>query len=337
MSKYKIEKSSMKFKYIFFAMWSIAVFFVGLYGRSYLLENRSFAASKEDRQSGYKFINPLLECNDNLSFPELRSFDSTLRSQIQQIKKDGEADSVSLYFRDLNNGPWIGIGENEDFWPASLLKLPLMIAYLKKSETEPDLLNKKISYSGKSISKVHEYQKDTPKEDQLKLGESYSVRDLLRKMIIYSDNNAWDALVLNINIDYLKNVFVDLGVEPKYLEDDSSISVKDYASFFRILFNSSYLNRTDSEMALSYLSRTIFDSGLRADIPKNIAISHKFGIHDEDGTDQSQLHDCGIIYYPQKPYLLCIMTEGKNIDNLAGVIQDLSMTVYQNIAKQSTH
>jgi len=27
-----------------------------------------------------------------------------------------------------------------------------------------------------------------------------------------------------------------------------------------------------------------------------------------------QLHDCGIVYYPETPYLLCVMTKGWNFE-----------------------
>lgn len=47
-----------------------------------------------------------------------------------------------------------------------------------------------------------------------------------------------------------------------------------------------------------------------------------------------ELHDCGIIYYPERPYLLCVMTEGNDLNELAGVIQNISKTVYEWTAKR---
>jgi hypothetical protein len=40
--------------------------------------------------------------------------------------------------------------------------------------------------------------------------------------------------------------------------------VIDYASFFRVLFNASYLNRKDSEKALALLTKVAFRDGLIA-------------------------------------------------------------------------
>ncbi|MCX6719655.1 MAG: serine hydrolase [Candidatus Staskawiczbacteria bacterium] len=58
------------------------------------------------------------------------------------------------------------------------------------------------------------------------------------------------------------------------------------------------------------LSKTTFNDGLVAGVPKGTTVSHKFGMYatskDENITDL-ELHDCGIIYYKTTPYLLCVV------------------------------
>ena len=49
---------------------------------------------------------------------------------------------------------------------------------------------------------------------------------------------------------------------------------------------------------------------------------------------ERQLHDCGIVYYSNHPYLLCVMTKDKTIENLADAIKDISHLVYEEINKQ---
>jgi hypothetical protein len=58
-------------------------------------------------------------------------------------------------------------------------------------------------------------------------------------------------------------VYTELGVPlPKNNDNPNEefISVKDYASFFRILYNASYLNREYSETALKLLSETLYNN-----------------------------------------------------------------------------
>jgi len=40
-----------------------------------------------------------------------------------------------------------------------------------------------------------------------------------------------------------------------------------------------------------------------------------------------QLHDCGIVYSAQRPYFLCVMTRGSDVQRLAGVIAQASRFV----------
>ncbi len=49
-----------------------------------------------------------------------------------------------------------------------------------------------------------------------------------------------------------------------------------------------------------------------------------------------QLHDCGIVYYPEHPYVLCLMTRGYNWDKLKEVLHQASNIVYQAVEQQYT-
>ena len=78
-----------------------------------------------------------------------------------------------------------------------------------------------------------------------------------------------------------------------------------------------------SEKALGLLQKSEFHKGLVAGVPSGTIVAHKFGERDGLTIGEKQLHDCGIIYYPGNPYLLCVMTRGDNFDELAGVVFDV--------------
>ncbi len=88
-----------------------------------------------------------------------------------------------------------------------------------------------------------------------------------------------------------------------------------------------------SSRALELLTKTAFNDGLRAGVPENIEVAHKFGERILPNNIQ-QLHDCGIVYIPNKPYLLCIMTRGKDMHTLQGVIEEISSSVYAEVNPQ---
>ena len=299
-----------------------------------LIPSPSSKSFKEIRnQQNYKFINPLLECEES-NFSNDKNLNQ-LKSQInflvdQQIESK-QINFASVYYRDLNNGPWFGIREKEYFSPASLIKVPLLMAYYKLAEKQPEKLKEEIV---NNLEFDPTAQNIEPQEI-LEINKNYTVDELLNRMIIYSDNNAYKLLITHIDNNLVFKVYEELGVDiSKALNDPSGniITVKDYASFFRILFNSSYLEKEYSEKALELLSKSVYNDGLVKDLPPNTVVAHKFGERHYNQTNEYQLHDCGIIYSPKKPYLLCIMTRGQSFAPLSRVINQISKTIYDNIS-----
>jgi beta-lactamase class A len=284
----------------------------------------------ESREGGYKFINPLLEC-DNFNKSKLSTYvrlEEELNAYVAQSLSEKKSTHISVYFRDLNNGPWIGIKENEIYSPASLLKVPIMVAVLKRAEMDIGFLSRKIDYTELLDVNYVPNIKDTI----LKIGESYTVEELTYRMIKYSDNEAKTLLVNLLGDELLYKVSSDLGVNLRGMDlSKDNLSVKRYSSFFRILYNATYLSKEMSEIGLEMLSHTKFDIGIPAGLPKGIVVAHKFGERGFADNNTKQLHDCGIVYFPGSPYLLCVMTRGTDFNQLAAIISDISSIVYSRV------
>lgn len=292
-------------------------------------KNDSFRSLTNDR----KFTNPLLDCEPNFFYIN-SNMEKIITEKSSYYKKKPSIEQVSVYFRHLNNGSWYGINEKEKFIPASLNKVPLMIASFKLSEENPEILNYKFSFdevagSFKKIDNIDSFDK---KE------KIFSFYDVIEYMIRYSHNETAGFLIDLLNsVDqkFVDKVFLDLGMQPPSSNELHQVTTKDYASFFRVLYNSTYINNKNSEMALFFLSETEFKDGLVKGIDENIIISHKFGQISEGKL--FQLHDCGIIYYPENNYVLCVMVKGYDINQMANVIQDISKAVYEEVKTQITN
>lgn len=291
---------------------------------------------KPVREAGYKYINPLLECEGAEDiYKELTPFKAKIDGYVNQIADSNPGYFISMYFRDLNNGPWFGINEKEYFYPASLLKVPLMMAYFKQAETQPDLLTKTFSLSPNDRERLSFIRQNIKPGSELELNKPYSVSELISRMIIYSDNESYYLLLNNLNIGLLNKVYGDFGLEFKALVNpDPQIMVKTYAGFFRILYNASYLNKEYSEKALEILSQSQFKDGLVAGIPANTIVAHKFGER-VYGEEESQFHDCGIVYYPNHPYLICVMTRGMGLKKSEEILSQISQIVYSEVENQN--
>ncbi len=288
------------------------------------------------KRGDYSFISPLVECDVNLitQGSNLNSLQDAVEDFIKWKVDLEEITHASVYFRDLNNGPWFGINENDRFSPSSLIKVPLMIAYFKETERDPALLSQRVLISEKSDG---EMEQNYLPEVSLTKGERVTIEELINHMIIYSDNYAYDLLLNHIDSTLVFSVYSDFDINMKLANQTDPygniISVKDYASFFRILYNSSYLDNTMSERTLSILSKSTFKKGIVAGVPSKVTVAHKFGERNYELKGEKQLHDCGIVYVPNRPYLICIMTRGKEFSKLEKTIAGISKIVYEGVTK----
>src|SRR5450756_1800229 len=98
---------------------------------------------------------------------------------------------VHYFTRGLRLGPTFGINALENYAPASLLKLPLALAYLSLADTYPGLLEKKIGYTGTTTSPL---EQTFPPAVSIESGHFYSIRDMIFNMLVYSDNKSYTVL-----------------------------------------------------------------------------------------------------------------------------------------------
>ncbi|TBR22143.1 serine hydrolase [bacterium] len=199
---------------------------------------------------------------------------------------------------------------------------------LKQAESDPSLLSRRL---------LVDLPPDRtplliPADARVEAGKVYTVEELLELVVAHSDNVALDALyTLQLRPVY-DRVFADLGLSaPPPAAPEARMRVKDYATFFRILYNASYLTREMSEKALGILARSSFRQGLPSGVPAGVPVAHKFGERTSDGGPELQLHDCGIVYHPKTPYVLCVMTRGPKLVGLLSTIRRASALAYAEV------
>lgn len=330
---YKNQPNKFKTNFLYYIFVAVGSMIVGYFAYPKINHKIVTGVTHPIREStyDYTYISPLLAYETQSEVTEQSKILSAKINKYISQNKDGE-DKISVYYRDLNTGDWVGINDNDKYSPASMLKVIIMIGYLKRAENNPSLLSNKFTYT-LDFKKVLD-DKPFDSQTELKVGVSYKVNYLLDRMIIDSDNGAKDLLLSNIDDDFLNSVYTDLGLRGPDMTTEYLISPRDYSLFFRVLYNATYLNREMSELALATLSRAIYANGIRAKVPENIKIAHKFGEHVENegnSIKSVELHDCGIVYDPGKPYFLCIMTHGQEVSILEKYIQNISDIVFTQV------
>lgn len=284
---------------------------------------------------------PLLLCDEPADVGgELTNVRTSLQREIDAAKAAGRASHVSVYLRDLDRGRWFEIEAETRYRPASLLKVPLLIAWLQQAQHEPGLLERQLRWDPPRELQLHD---DPNMPGALEVGKSYKVRDLLEKMIIWSRNDAKFLLAAFIDPHKVDETYLALGVPPIYPHPDTpgpseeiTLNVGQMGRFFRLLYNASWLDRAQSDLALEMMTHTEFHDGLTAGLPPGTKFSHKFGIRIARAADEvpappseaEQLHDCGIVYAPNSPYLLCVMTKGRDHSGLVKVLKRVSAATW---------
>jgi len=285
--------------------------------------NNSTAENPQNTASP-DFTNPIIACRGPIL--EIRPFKNQIKEIVDEIIGRGEANNISIAFRSLNNGYAFGINSEQKFRPASLLKVPTMIAYLKLAEDSPAILDRKILFA-----KSQQIGIPNNIPNPMIVGQSYTIRELIERMIENSDNDAAMLLLKGIDDKEVEKTYAvfDLNV-PKMLRPDQDFSsVSDFVRIFRILYNASYLNKEMSDYALNMLSKVYFADGIVGGVGNGTPVAHKYGEWYFNGV--YQLHDCGIVYVQGNPYIVAIMTKGIELKKLSGVIRRISNVIYSHV------
>jgi beta-lactamase class A len=112
------------------------------------------------------------------------------------------------------------------------------------------------------------------------------------------------------------------------------MSSRDISVFLKTLYNSTILTPPYSELALKLMSESTFNDGIRQGVPTDVVIAHKFG---EAGTPEDiQLHEAAIVYAPDHPYLISVMTRGTDMTAQKALIAQLSASAYNLLVATGT-
>ena len=113
------------------------------------------------------------------------------------------------------------------------------------------------------------------------------------------------------------------------------ITAKTYSNFFSVIYNAGYVSIKSSEYAASLLTESAFKEGLVKLLPTELKVAHKFG---EWGNGyEKELHETGIVYMNDSPYLVTIMTSGNDWNNLSNVISKVSKIIYDKMSANGRH
>lgn len=232
----------------------------------------------------------------------------------------------SFYFEYLPSGTSIRNGSDDVLVAASLIKVPLAMNLFKAAELGRINLDEQVT--------LKESDLDSAYGELWKKGVGYTItlRDASKLMLEDSDNTATRLIAEKIKgvLKEDEQSFKQLDIDQTLQNGQAVINAKSYSSVLRSLYLSSYLTKDNSQEILKYLAGSTENRRLTKYLPKDVVVAHKNGVYNSTKFSES---DCGIVYIPQRPYMICAMI-GLPDKDASEIIAKVSKQVYDFVTSQ---
>ncbi len=244
------------------------------------------------------------------------NFSTKLSTELKNyIKKSGG--TVTLQYKDLTTGVVFQINGKTSGRAASTIKLPLAIYIMEQASQGKIDLNKKLKY------KSYHYYGGSGIIQKKKVGTSFTIRELVKYAMIYSDNIAFIMLKEYVGQDKFIKYMKSLGGQYAYPNGSNLTSANDLTIYANKLYQFSAKSSYGKEL-VGYLKKTVYNTTIPRGI-KGVSIAHKVGMIPAD-----RIYNDVAIVYDKKPFVLAIMTKNISYEKSQKVIADLAGIVYKH-------
>jgi len=208
-----------------------------------------------------------------------------------------------------------GSKEEKVFPAASLMKLPVMIAYFR--QVEAGELNSWTRYVLRNEDKVG----GAGTLINQSAGTFWTNDQLVNLMGQYSDNTAFAVIRNRVGEEKINQTIKDLKMEKTSLEEFETTPL-DIARLFKAVFDEGVINKKHRQAFLDSLTETIFEERIPKGMPEEIKVAHKIG------TDTGTYSDGGIVFSID-PFILVVMSKNAAQGKAETLIADFASLVYE--------
>lgn len=237
----------------------------------------------------------------------------------QELNAIATGRDVSVYFEFLNTGTNLRIND-VPFYPGSLMKVPIAMAVMEKIDSGEWKMSDQLILTDADKNPAYGTMYLLP------TGTVFTVQQLLNDLLVQSDDTARDIFVRNLGDQNIENVLDYLGLQDVF-NTQNEVSAQRYSNFWNALYTASYLSPQSSQELLEIMNQPDGQDLLRQGIPANIAFAHKFGVYNDVYSDS------GIVYAPNRPYILTVMVQSSSTAEVQETMQDISRDVYDFVTQ----
>jgi beta-lactamase class A len=270
------------------------------------------------------------------------------KAKIEELIKASGAETVGVAFYDLASGEEFLINGDESFHAASTMKVPVMMELYRQARAKKFSLDDRIPIKNDfvSIADGSRYAISVTDDSEptfyKRIGETETIRELMRLMIVMSSNLATNILIERVGAENVmelmremgaRNIQVRRGVEDtKAFERkmNNTTTARDLMVIMRRIAERRAVSAKASDEMIQVMLAQHFNEGIPAGVAKDAKVAHK------TGSITKINHDAAIIFMPgRKPYVLVVLTRGLADEKRAHkLIADISRLIYENVAKR---
>jgi len=132
--------------------------------------------------------------------------------------------------------------------------------------------------------------------------EGEPAQDIIMRMIVNSDNDAWDKLNGYLKFGGEQKYLDSIGVAGKMTPNNIQFSTSAMAKMLQLLYQGKLMNADHQALIYGYMAHTTMNRLIPAALPADAIVYHKYG--EIDGV----LHDAAIVQYQGHNFVLVIYT-----------------------------
>lgn len=206
---------------------------------------------------------------------------------------------ISVVAVDLRTGLRYGYREQEEYLPASTVKVAVALCYQQAVARGEYAWDTPIAYT------EPDYDPDEPTNmDGAPFGTTYSVRELVGSALTYSSNVALRMLTRTLTAEKMLDCTQSMGgAVTRGPEGSTPVRAEAAAAWWQALWNLKQSDPAAAETILEPLRNAEYRGRILAGTPQPDLVTHKFGSVDDT------FHDTAIVW-GDRPYILVVMTQG---------------------------
>ncbi len=238
--------------------------------------------------------------------------DNNLQNFLSQKMNELGLKNAGVVLMDLNNGHVASVNGDKAFYPASVIKLPVMTEAFHQAANGKISMDQIITVKSENV--VGTWQPDGDNRPLLDTGTKVSVRKLVELMITRSDNTATNVLIDVLGRKNITNYMKMLGLN--HIEVNRKLSVdsdsqatgrntmtsNDTAKLLTLIGTNKLINEKSSHEMLNILGGQLDNDKIPAGLPTGAKTFHKTGETSET------CHDAAIVKYGNKTYIMTVFT-----------------------------